>query len=403
MQSKRSIYFFPLFLVLYEFAVNSSNDMYLPALPQIARELAIDENQMQRTISAWLAGSAVAQFFLGPLSDRSGRRLVLLGGGLFFLLATIGCGFSYSIAPLMLFRFIQGIGVCTVGVAGYATIHELYDDKKAIQLFAWMGCISATAPMIGPVLGGAVLTQFDWRVIFYFIFALAVIPLGILYFIMPESNTQPDPTALNPKRLLSVYLRIFKNPSFMLSAFSYGLLLGGMIAWITGAPFLLMNVHGVSVQDFGWTQIPIFLAFVLATFSVRWIIERIGSENLIWLGLSVSTFSGLILLFFSLFFPLSFWGLLIPLFFYSAGFGLAAASLNRKTLSASTEKVGASTAIFQLAALGTGAFGSFAVSFVYNDTALSITGVMAAMITLSWTLNYVRNTLAQPTPSLKPV
>ncbi len=163
---------FPLFLIVYEFCTNMSNDMYLPALALIASDLGTKINLVQLTITAWLAGNTAVQLIIGPLSDRYGRRPILFGGGFLFLLSTLGCALAPSLALLIFFRFLQGIGVCTMMVSGYASIHDLYNDKKAIHILVWMGTAAVLAPAIGPVLGGVLLLVTDWRVIFLSLFAL---------------------------------------------------------------------------------------------------------------------------------------------------------------------------------------------------------------------------------------
>ena len=168
---------FPIFLILYEFCTNMSNDMYLPALPIISEAFSASANLVQLTITAWLAGDTAVQLIIGPLSDRFGRRPILFGGGLLFLIFAPWCALAPTLPILILSRFVQGIGVCTMMVAGYASIHDLYDDKRAIHILVWMGSAAVIAPAIGPVFGGLILTVASWRTIFYVLFFLERSPL----------------------------------------------------------------------------------------------------------------------------------------------------------------------------------------------------------------------------------
>ncbi|MBS0622298.1 MAG: MFS transporter [Verrucomicrobia bacterium] len=237
--------------------------MYLPALPLIAKELQSSLSLVQLTITAWLAGSMAIQLIVGPLSDFYGRRLVLLGGGLLFLLSTLGCSLSPSLAWLIGARFVQGMGVCTMMVAGYASIHDAYDDREAIHILVWMGTAAVIAPAIGPMFGGLLLLVTTWRVIFLSLLILGALALLGLWFVMPESSSSEHRKPLNTKSLLKSYYRILSNGPFTMSALSFALAYGGIIGWITASPFILMENLNLSPAQFGYLQLPIFGGYIV--------------------------------------------------------------------------------------------------------------------------------------------
>ena len=111
------------------------------------------------------------QLIVGPLADRYGRRPVPLIGGVFFLLSSLGCALAADIYWLIFARFVQGISVCSMMVPGYASIHDLYDDEKAIQILVWMGTVAIIVPAIGPLFGGFILLFATWRWVFVALFA----------------------------------------------------------------------------------------------------------------------------------------------------------------------------------------------------------------------------------------
>lgn len=379
---------FPGFLILYEFCTNMSNDMYLPALSLIAADFQSSINLIQLTITAWLAGSMSIQLIVGPLSDRYGRRPILFGGGLLFLLATLGCSLSPSLEWLLMSRFVQGIGVCTMMVAGYASIHDLYDDNEAIHILAWMGAAAVVAPAIGPVLGGLFLLFTTWRVIFLSLFILGIFALVGLWFIMPESsslNRQP----LHIKTLLLTYSKILTNSSFMMSGMSFALAYGGIIGWITASPFILMENLQLSPTLFGVLQFPIFGGYIVGARLVKPFMAKIGVEKLITLGLTIAALSGFSLLIFSLAFPSHSISYVLPMMIYTLGFGFAAAPLNRITLTATTEQKGSSMAIFYLAMATSGTLISLLLS-MFTETIISCCLVIAVAIVLSFVLNRIR-------------
>ena len=143
---------FPFALVIFELVVYFSIDMYLPALPDVQQWFSTSEQYIQLTLSAWLVGSGTFQLLLGPISDRFGRRRILLGGCIVFIATSIGCALTDSLSFFVGLRLIQGTVVCCVLVAGYACINELLSSTQAIKTLARMNSVTVLAPAIGPIL-----------------------------------------------------------------------------------------------------------------------------------------------------------------------------------------------------------------------------------------------------------
>lgn len=381
--------FFPLFLILYEFCTNMSTDMYLPALSQIAREFQIGINHAQLTITVWLAGNVSVQLFVGPLTDRYGRRPILFGGGVLFLLSTLACSFAPSLLWLLAARFVQGIGVCTMMVAGYASIHDSYDDREAIHILVWMGTAAIIAPAIGPVLGGLLLLFTNWQNLFLILFILSLIALSALWFIMPESAQLQNRKPLNIKNLVATYSHIFTNSSFMTSAMSFGFGYGAIIGWITASPFILMENLQLTSTQFGFLQLPVFGGYIIGAQLVKRSMKKFSLDQLISLGLTVAGLSAVFLVLLALFIPQNPLSFAIPMMICTLGFGFAAAPLNRITLTATSEQKGAAMAIFYLSMSGLGTLISLFLS-VMTETVFSTCLVIAAAIILSFALNRLR-------------
>lgn len=336
---------FPIFILFYEFFAYLSNDMYLPALILIEQDFATTQELVQISIMVWYAGLALPQIGMGCLSDRFGRRVVLLLGGILFLLATVGLALSTNIYFFLVCRFFEGVGICSLLVSGYASIHESFDDNKAIRIIAWMGSITVMAPMLGPLAGGYFLLFFSWRAIFWVIALASAFAVGVLFFIMPETNKTASQGAS--------YLKLLKNRQFVTSALTLGLLISVMIAWIAASPFLLMQNEGLDRFEFGLLQIPIFAGYAAATRLVGPLHERLGSEKIFKTGFGIILIA-LGLLVVGHYQDLSYvWKLLVPISIYSWGFGLVSAPLNRSVFTSSEEKKGVVTAMFYLIEMGT--------------------------------------------------
>src|SRR4051812_19530233 len=164
-----------------------SVDMYLASLPEIGRLLAAPTSQVQLTISAYLVGFACAQIFYGPVSDRHGRRPVLITALGIYLLATLACAFSTSIEMLIAARFLQAVGGSGASVLGRAIVRDMYEGSRIGRELARMAAIMALAPLVAPLIGGALQTTFGWRSNFVTLFVFCSAALTMVWFLLPET------------------------------------------------------------------------------------------------------------------------------------------------------------------------------------------------------------------------
>lgn len=258
---KKIAFLFPACLIFYEIATYLSNDMYLPSLPSIARDLGVSQDWVQYTLAAWFLGSGSMQLFLGPVADRFGRKRVLLMGIVFFVFSSLVCAMTDDIMTLVIARFFQGSAVCSVVVAGYASIHELYDGKRAIQILAIMASVSVLAPALGPLLGALVVEYSTWRLIFWI---LAI--WGLLSFVLLSSSmteTRDERASMDIKLILNHYKNIALNATFMRFTVIFCFLIVGFFIWIVEAPFIIIETMGKSPLYFGVAQAAIFSAFII--------------------------------------------------------------------------------------------------------------------------------------------
>jgi DHA1 family multidrug/chloramphenicol efflux transport protein-like MFS transporter len=183
-QTKKRLLYFCLFFLLYEMAVYLSNDMIMPAMPQVVREFQSSSHAIGLSLSLYILGGSTLQIFLGPVADRIGKRKVMLAGNALFLAATLLVPFAQTITQFLAIRFFQGMGSCFIFI-GYAAVHELLDDERAVKMTSLMGNTTVFAPLIGPVIGSAVITVMDWRAVFGIAFALGAVAWVGLFRTMP--------------------------------------------------------------------------------------------------------------------------------------------------------------------------------------------------------------------------
>lgn len=384
-QSRPSL--FPFLLVFYEIATYLSNDMYLPALPQMMSDLKLSTHQAQLTLTTWFVGSATMPLIMGVISDRFGRRPVLLVGGLIYILSTIVCALSTNVSSLLIARAIEGGMVASVLVPGYACVHELYEQKEAIRILALMGSISVLAPAFGPLFGSIILYFFNWRGIFWVIALWSMIAILLLRWWMPETLPIEKRHPIHLKTLFKHYGAILTNKKFMLLMFVLGFIFCGFIAWITAGPLLVIESFHYNAIFFGILQAIVFAAYIYGNRWVSYLLDKLGILVLIRLGLIITLCGGLLVLMSGQFFPNSLYPFIMAMTIYSFGSALCFSPLNRSIIETSTEPMGVRVALFTVFLMLFAVLGSGLASIFFNGSILSLSFIITLSIVLACLMN----------------
>jgi Bcr/CflA subfamily drug resistance transporter len=379
----------PLLLALFELAVYLSNDMFLPALPAMRRDLSEGPGLAQQTLTLWFLGGALFNLLLGPVSDRFGRRPVLLVWGVLFCASSFVCATTSDSAVFLTARFLQGATVAAVAVCGYATVHELMDEQAAVKTLAWMGMLTVLAPAFGPTLGGIVVEWWAWRPIFGLIGAAAAVIVLLIAWRVPESHPAARRTSLHPGEILARYGRLLGNPAFTINTASASILFGGTLAWIVSSPHLLVEVQGYSPVRYGLTQLVLFVGFMIGAAVVNGQISALRKDAFTRAGITLALAGGLLLVLAGRVTD-AIWPLLAGVFVYNVGNGLTFAIFQRMAMDGSTEPAGAKMAMFATAMVSCATLSSLLASLAGRDmwrfVALMFTGaaLAVAVIRLSW-------------------
>lgn len=370
---------FPTLLVCYELIVYFSNDMYLPALPEIAYGLNTTQHLVQYTMTAWFAGATSFQLMLGPLSDRYGRRPILIPALAVFIISTAVCAIAPDIGVLLVGRYFQGSSACAIGVAGYAAIHELYDTQKAIRITAIMGSATILAASFGPALGGLILLFANWRFTFWLLAILALINVVGLIYYMPESNPAEKRTKLNGRLLLTSYKKALCNYDFLKNTLIYCLILSSTIVWLTMGPFLVIDAFHHEPLTFGIFQILIFGCFILGCRIVFARIDTTPGRKLIEIGLALITIGAAIALTCSLLFPKLLLATIVAMMVYEAGAGLTLSPLQRAAVDVCSQPMGIKMAIFSTMVSASCVLSSLLVGIFYNGRLITFAIMMMVL------------------------
>ncbi|MEV6863139.1 multidrug effflux MFS transporter [Streptosporangium subroseum] len=298
-----------------------SIDMYLPALPAIAGEMATGQAEVQLTLTACLIGVAVGQVIAGPLSDVRGRRTPLLLGIAAYAVASLLCAFSPSVYGLVGFRLLQGIAGGAALVIVRAVVRDLYEGAAIARIFATLMLVSGLAPILAPIAGAQLLNYTSWRGVFVSLSVAGLLLLAAAMFWVRETLPSDRREGGGLKHTLVTFGHLLRHRSFMASALAGGLGFGGLFAYISGSPFVLQEVYGASPQTFS-------LVFALNSFGLtitaqiggRLAGRRMTPERLILVGLFLNAIGAVALLATALF-DLPLWVLIAALFVMMCGAG----------------------------------------------------------------------------------
>ena len=367
---KKPLLFFPFILVFFEVINYLSNDMYLPALPALTKDFNISMHTAQMTLTVWFLGTASMQLFLGPLSDRIGRRPVVLGGGLVFIGSTFYCAFTPHIYFFLLARYLQGCAVCAIGTAGYSAIHVCFEQRDAIYLLAIMGSITILSPAFGPLAGSILLYWLSWPWTFGVLGILAVIGWILLWRWMPESNPAGKSHRLPWHKIGQNYSAIFFTPRFTLNMLILCCISLTIIAWIATGPFLVVDKFKFNTWYFSLFQILIFSSLMLGAQIVRHFAKKIDLQLLINTGLFFVLIGGGLAFILAALLPQFLYGLIFSLMLLTFGFSLMFGPLQRIAIEACIEPMGARMAVLSSLLSWFSFMGGMLVTISYDGSLL---------------------------------
>lgn len=227
-----------------------SIDMYLPALPDIGRDLQAPETAVQLTISLYFLAFGVSQFIWGPLADAYGRKLPLVLGILIFAVGSVACAFAPTVEWLIAARVLQGIGGAAVGVVPRAVVRDRYTGVEATRLMAMVMLVISVSPMLAPLAGSAVLAFGGWREVFLVLLLVAAMSLLVTVFALPETLRREDRVPINLANMARGCRRLLSSPSYLGLTFVGAFGFGSFFLFIASASFVYSETFGLSPTEF---------------------------------------------------------------------------------------------------------------------------------------------------------
>ena len=272
-----------------------SIDTYLPSLPLIASDLHVDAASVQLTISLFLAGLCLGMLVYGPLSDRYGRRPLLLGGMALYLVATVGCMFASSVEQLVAWRFFQALGGAAASVLARAIVRDLFALGEAAKVLSLMHLVTMLATLVAPLLGSVLMEVRGWRTVFFGLLVFGALCLIASAWKIGETHA-PDQRGESLAKVFAAYWQIARQPLALAYILCMGLAFGGMFAFITASPFVYMEYFGVSPTGYAWLfGLNVAGIIVMTLINARWV-SRVGPLRMLAVGAALAGAAALWLL-----------------------------------------------------------------------------------------------------------
>ncbi|SUA13893.1 Bcr/CflA subfamily drug resistance transporter [Mycolicibacterium aichiense] len=361
-------------------------DMYLPALPRIADELGVSSSVAQLTLTGTLAGLALGQLIVGPLSDSLGRRRPLMAGIALHMLASLLCLFAPDIAVLSLARGLQGMGAAAAMVVAVAVVGDLFDDSAAATVMSRLMLILGVAPIVAPSLGAAVLLKASWHWVFAVLIVLAGALLLVAALALPETLPVGSRRPLRVRSIAATYGSLLRDLKFVILVIVGALGMAGLFAYIAGAAFVLQGRHGLDQQTFALVFGAGAIAFVVATQLNVILLRRLSPQRILMIALTVATGVGAVFVALSVTHTGGIYGFLIPVWAVLAMMGFVIPNAPAVALSRHHEASGTAAALLGAAQFSVGAVIAPVVGLMGNDeVALSVVmtaGVAIALVAL---------------------
>ena len=372
---RRLSFLLAIVVALTPFAV----DMYLPAMPAMARYLATGIEQVEVSLPLFLLGFALGQIVGGPVSDNYGRKPIGIAGFGLFTLASVMILYAPTVESLWVLRFVQAFGGGFGAVIAAAIVRDLYDGKDSARIFTLIGLIMMVAPLIAPAVGAVLLDFFGWKSIFVALAIYAVVQIVIIGLLLPETQKLRllrGHQRSSPRQVLGTYRMIITRRQSLGYLLCQAFVVATMFAFLTESSFMYIEYYGVSTSKFPILFGANIIVMMLFNRLNAKLLDRHSSRKLIWLGISVQLTSVSLLLVLYLSGNLNLWSNVILIMFSIGPIGIIGPNNMSAYLHCFSRNSATANAVMGTSQFALGAAIGVLVSLLHNGTLMPLFSIM---------------------------
>jgi len=359
-------------------------DMYLPAMPSIAREFGVNAGAIQITLTAYTAGFAIGQLLHGPLSDSFGRKPVLLLGIFFFAIAAVIIAMSDSIDALIWGRAAQGFAGAAAVVVIQAIVRDMFAKEDFARTMSFIILVMTIAPLLAPLVGGYLAVWFGWRSIFWLLALVAFAVILASSLAIPETLKPENKQSFSLRASIRHFYTLFTTPQAFGLIFTGAFSFAGMFAFLTAGSFIYIELYDVEVANVGYLfALNILLMMLMTTFNGKYV-KKLGSHFLLRMGLTIQLVASLLLVLAQLL-DLGLWGVVVPVMLFVSTISTVGSNSMALLLNEYPEMAGTVSSLAGSLKFGTGALVAAAVSLLPSGSAWPMVLMMALCGLLSMT------------------
>jgi len=354
----------------------------LPGIPIIKESFAVSTSVAQLTLSLSMAAIAVATLAYGPLSDRYGRRPVLIAGISITIVGSLLCIMAPTIELLIAGRIVQAAGGAVGLVVARAIVRDVYDARESASVIATLVMVMVVMPMLSPAVGGELMVQFDWHAVFYLVAIVSSIMLVLLFLTLPE--TLQEPVAFTGVgNLARAYFDLLRNPIFSGYGYSVAFVSVVFFSFISAAPEIMVSVLKRPTTEYGYYFISIPLGFMIGNYTTRHLGRRYGIHRMIDYGSRISIAGIALAIVIQLVGITHPAGLFFPIAIAIFGNGITLPNAQAGAINAAPKMSGTASGLTGFMQMGFSAIAAQAVALIFNGTVYPMLGLMLGASILS--------------------
>ena len=352
----------------------------VPAFPLLATDFDAAPAGVQLVLTLFLIGIATGQLVYGPVSDRFGRRPVLIAGLALFLVGTVLCGVAWSLPTLIIGRTLQALGGCAGMVLGRAIVRDVYDRERSASALATIMMVMSLAPSLSPAIGAYLAEWGGWRADFVL---LGTVGAGILIVIALKLEETHTPAPVNLVGMIGSFILLLRSPAFLSVACATAFTSASWFTFLASAPYLLAELLHEPPSTYGLMILLPMAGYILGNAAVVRLSALLGSVRLFILGLALSLASGVMLALWCLG-GLTPWALFVPMAISSVGNGMSQPPGVAAGLSVYPRIAGAASGLLGFTQMTIAALGTLLLGLLPRDNVVAMVAVVGASLALAF-------------------